>query len=152
MKNRISIRKAAADDAEPIAEFNIAMAMETEQKKLERDRIEPGVKALFDHPEYGFYLVAESGDEIIGSLMVTKEWSDWRNGLFWWIQSVYVIPEFRRKGVYRAMYEKVKQLADQAENVCGFRLYVEKENTIAQQTYLSLGMDETHYKMFEEIN
>ncbi len=152
MKDRISIRKAAADDAEPIAEFNIAMAMETEQKKLERDRIEPGVKALFDHPEYGFYLVAESGDEIIGSLMVTKEWSDWRNGLFWWIQSVYVIPEFRRKGVYRAMYEKVKQLADQAENVCGFRLYVEKENTIAQQTYLSLGMDETHYKMFEEIN
>ena len=152
MKDRISIRKAAADDAEPIAEFNIAMAMETEQKKLERDRIEPGVKALFDHPEYGFYLVAESGDEIIGSLMVTKEWSDWRNGLFWWIQSVYVIPEFRRKGVYRAMYEKVKQLADQAENVCGFRLYVEKENTIAQQTYLSLGMEETHYKMFEEIN
>lgn len=152
MKDRISIRKAAADDAEPIAEFNIAMAMETEQKKLERDRIEPGVKALFDHPEYGFYLVAESGDEIIGSLMVSKEWSDWRNGLFWWIQSVYVIPEFRRKGVYRAMYEKVKQLADQAENVCGFRLYVEKENTIAQQTYLSLGMEETHYKMFEEIN
>ncbi|REL38957.1 N-acetyltransferase [Rhodohalobacter sp. SW132] len=151
MKNRISIRKATADDAESIAEFNIAMAMETEQKKLERDGIEPGVKALFDHPEYGFYLVAESGDEIIGSLMVTKEWSDWRNGLFWWIQSVYVIPEFRRRGVYRAMYEKVKQLADQAETVCGFRLYVEKENTVAQQTYLSLGMKETHYKMFEEI-
>lgn len=152
MKDWISIRKSTTEDAKSIAEFNIAMAMETEQKKLSRDRIEPGVKALFNHPEYGFYLVAESEHEIIGSLMVTKEWSDWRNGLFWWIQSVYVIPEFRRQGVYRAMYKEVKKLADQAGNISGFRLYVEKENEIAQKTYRSLGMDETHYKLFEEIN
>jgi len=151
MSNIYRIRKATSEDAKSIAEFNIAMAMETEQKKLKRELIEPGVKALFDHPEYGEYLVAESEGQIIGSLMITKEWSDWRNGLFWWIQSVYILPEYRRQGIYRAMYQKVKQLAEQAGNICGFRLYVEKENEIAQKTYRSLGMDETHYKLFEEM-
>lgn len=151
MENTVTVRKASAVDANSLVEFNIAMAMETEQKTLKREKIGPGVKALFDHPEYGFYLVAESEDHIVGSLMITKEWSDWRNGLFWWIQSVYVIPEFRRKGIYRAMYQKVKDLADRTGNICGFRLYVEKQNIAAQKTYESLGMGETHYKMFEEM-
>lgn len=151
MDEPVTVRKASAGDANSLVEFNIAMAMETEQKTLNRSRIEPGVKAVFDHPEYGFYLVAESGDRIVGSLMVTSEWSDWRNSLFWWIQSVYVIPEFRRKGVYRTMYRAIKVMADEQEGVCGFRLYVEKENIRAQKTYATLGMEETHYKMFEEM-
>jgi len=151
MNNQLTIRKANPSDADSLVQFNTAMAMETENKKLERKKIEPGVKAIFMHPEYGFYLVAEKEGEIIGSLMITKEWSDWRNGLFWWIQSVYVIPACRRRGIYRAMYRKVKKLAEQAGNICGFRLYVEKENEVAQETYRSLGMDETYYKLFEKI-
>ncbi|HYP52850.1 MAG TPA: GNAT family N-acetyltransferase, partial [Pyrinomonadaceae bacterium] len=123
-------------------------------------------------PVYGFYVVAEhtpagaesetdglpnsatpGAAEIVGALMVTFEWSDWRNGLFWWIQSVYVRPDWRRRGVYRALYDFLKQLAagpGYRGYVCGFRLYVEKRNVIAQQTYERLGMTETYYKMYEE--
>lgn len=151
MSKSFIIRKATKQDAAEIARFNIAMALETENKKLKKSEIEPGVKALFERPELGFYMVAEHEGKVIGSLMITKEWSDWRNGVFWWIQSVYVIPEFRRKGVYRSMYQKIKDLAAQNSEVCGFRLYVENENTIAQKTYSDLGMEETHYKMFEEM-
>jgi ribosomal protein S18 acetylase RimI-like enzyme len=96
-------------------------------------------------------LVAEEDNIIQASLMVTTEWSDWRNGLFWWIQSVYVQPEFRRMGLYSKLYQKVKSLADDESNVCGFRLYVEHENVTAQNTYHALGMEETDYKMFEEM-
>jgi ribosomal protein S18 acetylase RimI-like enzyme len=152
MNHKFIVRKATESDAEAIIEFNIAMAMETEGKTLKRDDIEPGVLGLFKNPEYGFYMVAELEGNVVGSLMVTFEWSDWRNGLIWWIQSVYVIPEYRRNGVYRAMYDSIKQMANKKQNVCGFRLYVEKENIIAQKTYAALGMTETHYKMFEEIN
>lgn len=151
MGQNYTVRKAKLSDTESIVEFNIAMAMETEEKQLDREKIEPGVAALFDHPERGFYLVAETEEAIIGSLMVTNEWSDWRNGLFWWIQSVFVIPEFRRTGVYRTMYHHVKQLAGRTSDVCGFRLYVEKENLVAQKTYKKLGMAETNYKIFEEM-
>jgi ribosomal protein S18 acetylase RimI-like enzyme len=151
MNHKFIVRKATESDAEAIIEFNIAMAMETEGKTLKRDDIEPGVLGLFKNPEYGFYMVAELEGNVVGSLMVTFEWSDWRNGLIWWIQSVYVIPEYRRNGVYRAMYDSIKQMANKKQNVCGFRLYVEKENIIAQKTYAALGMTETHYKMFEEI-
>ena len=151
MSGSFTIRKATKQDAADIARFNIAMAMETENKELKKSEIEPGVKALFERPEFGFYMVAESEGKVIGTLMITKEWSDWRNGVFWWIQSVYVIPEFRRRGVYRSMYQKIKDLAAQNSDVCGFRLYVENENAIAQKAYLDLGMEETHYKMFEEM-
>ena len=151
MSRSFTIRKATKQDAADIARFNIAMAMETENKELKKSEIEPGVKALFERPELGFYMVAEHEGQVIGSLMITKEWSDWRNGVFWWIQSVYVVPEFRRKGVYRSMYKKIKDIAAQKSDVCGFRLYVENENTIAQKTYSDLGMAETHYKMFEEM-
>jgi ribosomal protein S18 acetylase RimI-like enzyme len=128
------------------------MALETERKELAKQKIESGVRGLINNPQYGFYLVAEEPREnrVVGSLMITYEWSDWRNGLFWWIQSVYVIPEFRRRGVYRAMYHKVKELASGDPGVCGFRLYVEKENHTARQTYRDLGMSETNYRMFEE--
>ncbi|NBC27340.1 MAG: GNAT family N-acetyltransferase [Bacteroidetes bacterium] len=151
MAQKYTVRKADVSDAQSIVEFNIAMAMETENKRLDREKIEPGVNALFNHPEHGFYLVAETEETVIGSLMVTNEWSDWRNGLFWWIQSVFVIKEFRRMGVYRTMYHHVKQQAAQSSGVCGFRLYVEKENLVAQKTYKKLGMAETRYKIFEEM-
>lgn len=155
MSQVLKIRKASLADVSEIIEFNIRMAAETEQKELLREEIEPGVHGLFNRPQYGFYVVAEAGGKVVGSLMVTYEWSDWRNGVFWWIQSVYVIPEFRRKGVYRAMYSRLKEMASDAigdgEAICGFRLYVEKENEVAQKTYSSLSMDETHYKMFEEL-
>ncbi len=149
MIQKLNIRKANQIDADTIAEFNIAMAQETEEKELNSATIQSGVRQLFDHPEYGFYIVAEIDNKVAGCLMITYEWSDWRNGLFWWIQSVYIKPEFRRKGIYRQMYEFVKKLAKDTD-VCGFRLYVEKGNTIAQKTYENLGMNETIYKLYEE--
>lgn len=151
MKSSFIIRRAAESDAEAIIRFNMAMALETEQKILPDDKIRPGVTALFRKPEYGFYLVAVSGGRVVGCLMVTYEWSDWRNGLFWWIQSVYVIPEFRRSGVYRSMYSTLRELAAGTSDHCGFRLYVEKDNRTAQETYTALGMHETRYALFEEI-
>ncbi len=151
MPHNLKIRKASEHDSESIIEFNIAMAMETEGKTLKRDEIEPGVYGLFKKPEYGFYIVAESSGKVVGSLMITFEWSDWRNGVIWWIQSVYVIPEFRRNGIYRAMYNNIKKMAGENPDVCGFRLYVEKANIAAQKTYAALGMKETQYKMFEDL-
>lgn len=126
------------------------MAKETEGKDLTVSVLSAGVQWLLQNPEHGFYFVAEIGGEPAGCLMVTSEWSDWRNGLFWWIQSVYVKPQHRRKGIYRSLYKHVKQLARERGDVCGFRLYVEKENLNAQKTYQSLGMRETPYRMFEE--
>ncbi|HCK99904.1 MAG TPA: GNAT family N-acetyltransferase, partial [Candidatus Marinimicrobia bacterium] len=108
MELNLTIRKARIDDTETITSFNIAMAKETEGKDLEYNTIHNGVKNLFMHPEYGFYIVAEDNGKNIGCLMVTYEWSDWRNGLFWWIQSVYIHPDYRRKGIYRTMYSFVK--------------------------------------------
>jgi ribosomal protein S18 acetylase RimI-like enzyme len=145
------MRKATAKDANAIAQFNSAMALETEGKRLIPQVIAAGVANLIANPERGFYLVCEGELELKACLMVTTEWSDWRNGNFWWIQSVYVKPEFRQQGVYRAMYEHLKTLALADANVCGFRLYVEKENVTAQKTYGSLGMAETDYLMFEEL-
>jgi GNAT superfamily N-acetyltransferase len=148
---KIHIREAVREDASILIEFNRAMARETEGRELSMDVIGPGVSSLFDHPEYGFYLVAEVDGIIAGSLMITFEWSDWRNGLFWWVQSVYVRSQFRRKGIYRALYTDVKKKAHAKPGICGCRLYVEKDNRIAQTTYSDLGMNETHYVMFEEI-
>lgn len=151
MTENVSVRPAVSRDAAAIVAFNQAMARETEGKELSPDILSAGVEALFDRPEYGFYLVAEAEKKIVGCLMVTYEWSDWRNGLFWWIQSVYIHPDFRRRGIYRRMYEEVKRRAQQEDDVRGFRLYVEKENARAQNTYQSLGMSETHYQLYEEI-
>jgi ribosomal protein S18 acetylase RimI-like enzyme len=147
----MNIRSATINDAAAIAEFNIKMAKETEDMDLIPQVINAGVVNMIENPQMGFYLVAEADNIIQASLMVTTEWSDWRNGLFWWIQSVYVQPEFRRMGLYSKLYQKVKSLADDESNVCGFRLYVEHENVTAQNTYHALGMEETDYKMFEEM-
>ena len=147
----IVIRKARPDDAPALVEFNKAIARETEHIELKHELISAGVDAIFEKPERGFYIVAEHEGEVVGSLMVTTEWSDWRNGVFWWVQSVYIVAPMRRKGIYRRLYEHVKQLAEADGGVCGFRLYVERENTIAQQTYSAMGMTETPYLVYEEL-
>ena len=145
------IRQAMAHDAAELAEFNINMAQETEGVRLIPEVIRAGVDNMIALPERGFYLVVELDNGIQASLMVTTEWSDWRNGTFWWIQSVYVRPDYRRQGLYRELYERVKELAEQEPAVCGYRLYVERENRAAQKTYARLGMRETEYKIFEEL-
>ena len=147
----IAIRRAGAHDAQALIDFNCAMALETERKELLPEVIGAGVRALLANPAAGFYLVAETDGRVVGALMLTKEWSDWRNGSFWWIQSVYVRPEHRRRGVYRQLYGHVQRLAANDSAVCGFRLYVERENSAAQSVYRALGMGETHYRVFEEL-
>ncbi len=144
-----TIRYATLDDAPTIAAFNTAMACETEGKELDPATIQAGVAALFTRPELGFYLVAEQDGKPAACLMITTEWSDWRNGLFWWIQSVYVIPQARRRGIFTQLYRHVETLAQNNPEVCGFRLYVEQDNHVAQSVYRSLGMSQTHYRFFE---
>lgn len=154
MSDEISIRFGDARDTNALVSFNRAMALETEAKELDLDLVTAGVENLIKTRQHGFYVVAEvntSPSVAIGSLMVTFEWSDWRNGLFWWIQSVYIKPEYRRRGIYRRLYQFVKTMASAEERVCGFRLYVEKENRAAQLTYEQLGMKESHYVMYEEL-
>ena len=146
-----TLRLANARDLPALVEFNHAMARETEGKELDAETLTAGVRALLEDESHGFYVVAESGGEVAGWLLVTYEWSDWRNGVFWWVQSVYVRPHFRRRGIYRRLYELVKARASARGGVRGFRLYVEKHNEVAQRTYEQLGMSETHYKMYEEL-
>src|SRR5437660_12776063 len=124
----IKIRRAQPRDAPALIAFNSAMALETERKRLMPHVIAAGVRGLLRRPDSGFYTVAELAGEVIAALMVTKEWSDWRNGDFWWIQSVYVRPEHRRRGVYKRLYRYLQALAARQRAVCGFRLYVEQGN------------------------
>ncbi len=151
MSSRWLVRLAEDKDSETIAEFNVAMAWETERKKLELPVVVKGVQTLLNNPRHGFYVVAETAGTVAGSCMVTYEWSDWRCGLFWWIQSVYVKPEFRRQKAFSRLYDFLKEKALQEPNVCGFRLYVEGDNRIAQITYSQVGMGETSYKLYEEL-
>lgn len=144
------IRLATPADAAVLVEFNAAMALETEGKNLLPEVIGAGVRGLLDNPVAGFYVLAET-ERVVAALMITKEWSDWRNGSFWWIQSVYVRPEARRQGVYRRLYRHVQEMAAKDPQVCGFRLYVERENSAAQAAYAALGMKETRYFVFEEL-
>jgi GNAT superfamily N-acetyltransferase len=147
----LTIRRATAQDHATIVDFNCALALETEGKELLHEVISRGVASLLDNEHRGMYFVAEHNGLVVGALMISYEWSDWRNGNFWWIQSVYVRPEARGHGVYRALYENVRALAAKDPSVCGFRLYVEQDNARAQQTYSALGMSATHYQMYEEL-
>src|SRR6187399_1929785 len=131
----MNIRIAHREDTDALIEFNHAMALETEGKMLERETLRPGVEAVFSDEKKGFYVVATDDDTILGGLMVTYEWSDWRNAWFWWIQSVFIKPEARGQGLYSRMYEFVKDRAAEAGNVCGFRLYVENDNFHAMKVY-----------------
>lgn len=144
----VLVRKADKNDALFIIEFQKMMAWETERLMLRDDLITEGVKAVFGDKTKGQYYVAESGGKVIASMLITNEWSDWRNAFVWWFQSVYVLPSFRRQGVFKAMYRFVRDEAIK-NNIAGLRLYVEKNNTTAQKAYEKLGMNGEHYSMFE---
>ena len=148
--NTIHVRAASIDDRDDLAAFNAAMARETENKTLDADVLRAGVAAVLVEPARGFYLVAECDGAIAGCLMITFEWSDWRNGDWWWLQSVYVAPTCRRRGVFRALYAEVERRAAQRDNVIGLRLYVERDNAHAQRTYAGLGMFEEGYRMYRK--
>jgi len=150
MTDNIYVQYAAPDDAESVAHFNRKIALETENLELDETIVRKGVKNLMAQPDQGFYIVAKYDDTLCGSLMITKEWSDWRNGLIWWIQSVYILPEYRKRGIFRKMYRFVLDLAEQ-NKIISLRLYVEKNNKIAQQTYHALGMKETGYRVYEQM-
>jgi len=147
----IAVGRAATEDVAAIAQFNIAMAAETEDLALDPQTVHAGVAAVVSDDRRGFYLVARSDGKAVGSLMITYEWSDWRNGNLWWIQSVYVVPSARKQGIFRLLYDNVISLAKQSGDAAGVRLYVEKDNRGAQEVYRKLGMSETAYRVFEII-
>jgi ribosomal protein S18 acetylase RimI-like enzyme len=151
MNEEIMIRMAKADELNSLVEFNQAMALETEGKHLDAQILQSGVEAVFHDDRKGFYVVAESEGEIVGGLMITYEWSDWRDNWFWWIQSVYILPDFRGRKIYSRLYYFVKEKARDREDVCGFRLYVEHDNEQAQKVYEKVGMEKSHYLMYEEM-
>jgi GNAT superfamily N-acetyltransferase len=144
----INIRKATPEDASAIIDFQQKMAWETEQMTLSSETVFKGVTAVFDDSTHGQYWVTEENGIVIASLLITYEWSDWRNCNVWWFQSVYVLPEFRRKGIFRSMYHHIKAEAEK-DGSPGLRLYVETNNLPAQDTYEALGMNSLHYKMYE---
>jgi ribosomal protein S18 acetylase RimI-like enzyme len=145
----IQIRSATEEDYEVIAGFQVKMALETENLKLDEATVKKGVLTVMQDPGKGKYFVAVDETNIVSSLLVTYEWSDWRNKWVLWIQSVYVLPEFRKLGIFRQMYLKVKEWAEQDEEVGGVRLYVDKSNTRAIDVYKRLGMNGEHYQVFE---
>ena len=136
-------------DIDSIIQFQADMAMESEDTTLDPEKVAKGVTAAMNDDSKGIYWVAKVDGKAIGSLMLTREWSDWNNEWYWWIQSVYVVPEYRKHGIYKAMYSTLKEVAKE-NNVSQIRLYVDKANHPAQQVYLRLGMHESHYLMFEE--
>jgi ribosomal protein S18 acetylase RimI-like enzyme len=145
------VRPATRADRRALVTGNARMAFETEHLVLDEARLAAGVDAVLADPQKGFYLVAERRGEVVGHLLVTYEWSDWRSGWWLWIQSVYVFPEARRLGVYRALHEAVRaRIGAHPEPVAGIRLYVERDNARAQATYAALGMKETAYRLWEE--
>jgi RimJ/RimL family protein N-acetyltransferase len=149
----LNVRLAKPEDAAKIASFSAAMALETEGRHLDRDRLHDGTIALLHSPDRGFFMVAEleqtADRTLVGQLMITYEWSDWRNGVFWWIQSVYVDPAWRRQSVFRRMHQTVMATAKTNPNVCGVRLYVEENNSVAQAVYRKVGLTPSSYAIFE---
>lgn len=152
--DHLNVRLARLEDAATIASFSAAMALETEGRRLDLDRLHLGTIALIETPAHGFFIVAEleQGDQrqLLGQLMVTYEWSDWRNGLFWWIQSVYVAPAWRRRGVYHAIHGYTMARAQADPQVCGIRLYVEQNNRTAQTVYQRVGLAPSGYAVYEQ--
>ena len=154
LPNQLIIRAANLDDVGSIITFSAAMARETENRRLDEARLREGTLSLLNTPSYGFFVVAElrDGDQrkLIGQLMITYEWSDWRNGVFWWIQSVYVDPAWRRQGVFRRMHDVIVGQAKEDPRVCGIRLYVEQDNRTAQTVYQRVGLSPSAYAVYEQ--
>lgn len=150
MNETITIRRATIDDLKTVVRYNAALAKETEDQSLDRSVLTSGVRRALQDDSLCVYYIAELGGEPVGQTAITFEWSDWRNGLFWWIQSVYVDDRFRRKGVFRALYAHVQAEAKSQPDVCGLRLYVIRDNTRALDTYRNLGMTVSDYLLCEE--
>jgi GNAT superfamily N-acetyltransferase len=147
--SEIRVRRAVPEDLETIVRFNAAMALETEGKALDMDQLRSGVAAMFQRHGLGFYCVAEVDGQVVGQLMITTEWSDWRNSTYWWIQSVYVDAEHRRNGVYRTLHSFVTAEAKEKRGVQGLKLYVDRDNKRAQSVYASLAMTHSNYDLWE---
>jgi GNAT superfamily N-acetyltransferase len=145
----INYREGRVSDVSTVVDFQIAMARETEKLELDRGVCTSGVQAVFEDASRGRYFLAESDGAVIASLMITYEWSDWRNGNVWWIQSVYVVREFRQQRVYAGLYEHVQRMVQADDSLRGIRLYVDRRNVSAQQVYTRLGMNGEHYQVFE---
>ncbi len=145
----VRIRTANVDDAEIISGFQLAMALETEELALDRTKVTAGVHAVFLDPHKGKYFVAEVDKKVVSSLLLTPEWSDWRNQWVWWIQSVYILPEFRKKKIFSQMYGFIKDLVETDPEAAGLRLYVDLSNKNAREVYKAIGMDGEHYQLFE---
>ncbi|MDN4165633.1 GNAT family N-acetyltransferase [Cytophagales bacterium LB-30] len=143
------IRSAQEKDLPQLVAFQLAMALETENLQLDPAVLTQGMQAVLSDANKGAYFVAEMEGKVVGSLMITYEWSDWRNGMVWWIQSVFVDKDFRGKGVYKALYTHIQDLVKADEKIRGIRLYVDKTNTSAQAVYKKLGMNGEHYATFE---
>lgn len=153
MSSQLIVRPAEQEDLDTLVRFSAAMALETEGRRLDEARLRQGIQAVLDAPVRGFYTVAEATTPsrlVVGQMLVTFEWSDWRNAVFWWLQSVYVDPSWRRRGVYRTMHEAMLTRARQRGDVCGVRLYVEGGNAIAKAVYAKVGLNASSYHVFEE--
>jgi GNAT superfamily N-acetyltransferase len=154
LPNDIIIRPARQEDVDSIVAFSAAMALETEGRRLDQARLRDGTVSLLASPERGFFMVAElprsEHTPLIGQLMITFEWSDWRNAVFWWVQSVYVAPAWRRQGVYRTMHDHIVAKAKADPHVCGIRLYVEQDNRTAKTVYQRVGLAPSAYAVYEQ--
>jgi GNAT superfamily N-acetyltransferase len=145
----IVIRPARPEDVDQLTRFSAAMAWETEQRALDTGRLRQGTLAVFERADRGMFYVAEHASGVVGQCLITYEWSDWRNAQFWWIQSVYVDPQWRRRGVYRRLHEAIKEKAQCTPGVCGIRLYVEQSNSIAQSVYAAMDLHRAKYQIWE---
>lgn len=149
MDTKIQFREANVSDAESIVNFQLAMALETEDLALDKETCTLGVAEVFKNPNRGRYFVVQSESKVIASLLIVTEWSDWRNGEVWWIHSVYVLPEFRKEKVFTQFYEYIKSQVQADPKLRGLRLYVDKRNAVAQTVYCKLGMNNQHYELYE---
>jgi len=150
LPTELIVSKAITNDAQILAQFNIAMARETEGLKLDLPTVLAGVHGVLEETAHGFYLVARLAGEVVGALLITYEWSDWRNGVIWWIQSVYVFPEYRKQGVFRTLFKHIENLARADPQVKALRLYVMQNNNTGQRVYHNLGMNDSGYIVFEK--
>lgn len=145
----ITIRKATVADIPSLVAFQQKLALETENVTLDAAILHKGMQAMFDDPSKGFYNIVEDNGVVIGCHMITYEWSDWRNGLVWWLQSVYVIESYRKQGIFKLMYENIVRIIQEDPSLIGLRLYVDKSNARAMKVYESMGMNGEHYTVYE---
>lgn len=145
----LDIKTGNAEDMQTIANFQVLMAMETENFKLDLETVKKGITYFFQNPAMGKYLIVKEGKETVGCMLIQYEWSDWRNAKVIWLHSVYVVPEYRKKGAFKMLYEHVENMVKESEEFTGIRLFVDKTNTKAQQVYKKMGMTSEHYELFE---